>query len=239
MCELEVVMSEQNRWGQPVGRVVSHGNVRPLPSAEKLKGRFCILTALDITQHADQLFDSLQIENNGESWTYLPYGPFFDKEAFRHWLHTLVATEKETMLYVILEPRNHSPIGICGYLCITPQHAVIEIGHVHFSKLLQKTPAATEAIYLMLRRAFETGYRRCEWKCDSLNAPSQQAARRFGFTFEGIFRQHMIIKDRNRDTAWFSMLDSEWLIIQPKFEKWLKSENFDASGQQKLNLMQC
>ncbi|MBV8803091.1 MAG: GNAT family N-acetyltransferase, partial [Gammaproteobacteria bacterium] len=130
-----------------------------------------------------------------------------------------------------------SPLGIAGYLRITPNHGVIEIGHLHFSKLLKQTPLATEAIYLMLKQVFdEYKYRRCEWKCNNLNEPSHKAAKRFGFTFEGIFRQHYVFKNQNRDTAWYSIIDSEWPILKEKFEKWLHSNNFTPSGKQILKL---
>ncbi|MGB6976792.1 MAG: GNAT family protein [Gammaproteobacteria bacterium] len=201
-----------------------------------MKGRYCLLEPLDIDKHAAQLFDSLAIDNKGESWTYLPYGPFSTCDEFRNWLKATTA-EIDTVLYAIVDAKTQLPIGICGYLRINPEHGVIEVGDLHYSKLLKKTPTATEAMYLMMYHAFEElKYRRYEWKCNSLNQASRDAAERLGFKFEGIFRQNNIFKGRNRDTAWFSIIDSEWPGIKERLQKWLSPSNFDKNGNQIVTL---
>ena len=155
----------------------------------------------------------------------------------RSWLHLTMAKEQDTLLYAILDSQNHVPVGISGYLRINPEHGVLEVGHLHFSKLLQKTPAATEAMYLMMEYAFGVlNYRRYEWKCNSLNQASKDAALRLGFTYEGTFRQSNVFKNHNRDTSWFSILDHEWPAINKKLRQWLEPCNFDAQGNQKTRL---
>jgi RimJ/RimL family protein N-acetyltransferase len=201
-----------------------------------LRGKYCVLEPLNIETHSELLFQSIGMDNEGASWTYLPYGPCHTLEAFQNWLK-IATSDKDTLLYAIINADTQVPIGVSGYLRINPEDGVIEVGHLHFSKLLQKTPAATEAMYLMMQYALDDlKYRRYEWKCDSLNQPSRDAALRLGFTFEGIFRQHMVRKERNRDTAWFSIMDSEWATIKEKFQKWLQPNNFDAHGCQLISL---
>lgn len=229
-------MHQKNEFGQLVGELIENWVSLQKPDKICLQGRYCSLAPIKIEQHALELFDVLAIDNQGESWTYLPYGPFDSFAAFQDWL-TKTLLDKDTLLYAILDAKTQQPIGISGYLRINPEHGVIEIGHLHFSKLLKQTPLATEAIYLMLKNAFEQyGYRRCEWKCHDLNTPSKKAAERFGFKFEGVFRQNFVFKNRNRDTAWFSIINSEWPALREKFEKWLRPENFDATGRQILKL---
>jgi RimJ/RimL family protein N-acetyltransferase len=143
---------------------------------------------------------------------------------------------EDPLFHAIVDPAAGSATGVASYLRIDPNHGSIEVGGINYSPLLQRKPAATEAMYLMMKRAFELGYRRYEWKCDALNAASRLAAERFGFTYEGIFRQHMILKGRNRDTAWFSMIDSEWPRVSAAFEQWLAPTNFDGEGRQKRRL---
>lgn len=232
-------MNIKNEFNQPIGYPVKNWQSCARPSIQELKGTYCKLQLLNIEKHAEKLFQSLCFENDGSSWTYLPYGPFATLQDFCAWLKE-TSDLSDTLLYVILDSKTEIPIGIAGYLRITPEHGVIEIGHLHFSKLLQKTPAATEAIYLMMAYAFdELRYRRYEWKCHSLNQPSRNAAERFGFKFEGIFRQCNVFKNHNRDTAWYSILDSEWPEIKNRFCKWLHSDNFDAMGKQKVSLKNC
>lgn len=229
-------MHQKNQFGQIIGNRVDNWIPCQKPPQKVIQGTYCILEPLEINKHSSKLFDSLAIDNKGESWTYLPYGPFNTLNEFQEWLNTTMA-DINTLFYAILNVKTHQPIGISGYLRINSEHGVIEIGHLHFSKLLKRTPLATEAIYLMLQLIFdELGYRRCEWKCNALNEPSRMAAERFGFKFEGIFRQHYVFKNHNRDTAWFSILDSEWPIIKEKFQKWLAPSNFDATGKQILKL---
>jgi RimJ/RimL family protein N-acetyltransferase len=230
MLAFEDVMVEKNEFNQPVGQLVNNWRGAKLPELITMQGKFCVLELLNIENHADSLFENLSIDNKGESWTYLPYGPFENKTTFRIWLKEKVA-ELDTRLYVILN--NNNPIGIAGYLRINLEHGVIEVGHLHYSKLLQQTSAATEAMYLMMCYAFDDlGYRRYEWKCNSLNQASHNAALRLGFKFEGIFRQNHVFKNRNRDTTWFSIIDSEWLPIKQRFQRWLDSSNFDKNHKQ-------
>jgi RimJ/RimL family protein N-acetyltransferase len=189
---------------------------------------------LNPNSHATKLFDFFQADNSG--WTYLPYGPFNSYDEFCEWL-VIIAKTDDPLFYSILCRKTNIPIGLASYLRINQEYGSIEIGHLHFSKNLKKTPIATEAMYLFMRYAFEElGYRRYEWKCDSLNQPSRNAAERLGFKFEGIFRQDRIYKSRNRDTAWFSVIDSEWPELKSRFQKWLSAENFDMNGNQILSL---
>lgn len=228
-------MNSKNQFNQTIGYPVKNWRHKAKPSKSKMIGAYCQLELLDVTKHAKRLFHSLSIENDGSSWTYLPYGPFSNYEDFILWLEKTMKLS-DTILYTILD-KHDLPIGIAGYLRVNPEHGVIEIGHLHFSKLLQKSTAATESIFLMMSYVFdELKYRRYEWKCDSLNQPSRNAAERFGFKFEGIFRQCNVFKERNRDTAWFSILDSEWPTIKSKFTTWLHPNNFDEKGNQKLSL---
>jgi RimJ/RimL family protein N-acetyltransferase len=201
-----------------------------------LQGQHIILEPMNVEQHAVALFDALCIHNEVSSWSYLPYGPFANYAVFETWLEKVIIKE-DALWYAILNKKTKTALGISAYLRITPEHGVIEIGSIHFSPILRKTAAATEAIYLMMHYVFETlNYRRCEWKCNALNQVSCEAALRLGFTFEGVFRQHQILKNRNRDTAWFSMLDKEWPEIKVKLEKWLSPSNFDKEGKQLVKL---
>jgi RimJ/RimL family protein N-acetyltransferase len=229
-------MLEKNEFNQVVGCYVENWVSPERPGNTILHGKFCILDPLEIHKHADKLFDSLSIDNQGESWTYLPYGPFNTCDEFQDWLQKTIS-DNDTLLYAILDIQTKRPIGIAGYLRINPEHGVIEVGHLHFSKLLKRTPIATEAMYLMMHYALEElKYRRYEWKCHSLNLASRAAALRLGFTFEGIFRQSNVFKNRNRDTAWFSILDNEWPTIREKFKKWLQPSNFNSNGGQIVSL---
>jgi RimJ/RimL family protein N-acetyltransferase len=230
-------MQKTNEFDQPIGFSIENWANRQRPSAKTiLQGKYCVLEPLNIEAHSEPLFQSITMNNDGASWTYLPYGPCHTLESFQLWLKT-TTSDKDTLLYTIIDARTQVPVGISGYLRINPEDGVIEIGHLHFSKFLQKTPAATEAMYLMMQLAFDDlKYRRYEWKCDSLNQPSREAAIRLGFIFEGIFRQHMVRKNRNRDTAWFSITDTEWPKLKNKFQKWLDPNNFDKNGFQHVNL---
>lgn len=224
-----------NEFNQPVGKLIENWMPVKRPDLKLLKGNYCFIEPINVMKHAKQLFENFSYDNRGESWTYLPYGPFESIEVFCDWINETQAMF-DTELYAILNQYNEA-IGIAGYLRINPEHGVIEIGHIHFSKHLQKTPAATEAMYLMMKYAIEDlGYRRYEWKCNTLNQASQDAALRLGFKFEGIFRQSHVLKNRNRDTAWFSIIDSEWPDLKRKFEAWLDPNNFDNSGKQQKSL---
>lgn len=223
-----------NEFGQPIGQPLDKWTAAQIPPNSKMSGSYSSLEPLNPTIHAPKLFELFNMDNSG--WTYLPYGPFYTYNEFYTWLDTL-ANKNDALFYTILDSKNNVPIGVASYVRIVPENGVIEVGHIHFSNNLKKTPAATEAMYLMMYRVFEElGYRRYEWKCDSLNQPSRNAAERLGFKFEGIFRQDRIYKNRNRNTAWFSIIDNEWPVLKPRFQKWLHPNNFDANGNQKWSL---
>ncbi len=204
------------------------------PPKIKMAGLYSILEPLNPDLHAVKLFDLFHLDDSG--WAYLPYGPFNTYDEFYSWLKTMINTD-DPVFYTILDSKTNTPMGVASYLRMTPHYGVIEVGHLHFSKELKKTAVATEAMYLMMQHVFEElGYRRYEWKCDSLNLASCKAAERLGFKFEGIFRQHVIYKNRNRDTAWFSVIDNEWPELKLRFQKWLRPNNFDKNGNQILSL---
>ena len=198
-----------------------------------MQGRFCRLEPID-ERYAADLHASNSRDEEGRSWTYLPYGPFATEEDYRRWLKT-TCFDSDPLFHVILGPDGRGR-GVAAYMRIVPSMGCIEVGHVHFSPLLQRTPAATEAMYLMMKRTFELGYRRYEWKCDALNEPSRSAAQRLGFSFEGVFRQAVVYKGRNRDTSWYAATDEDWPALAPAFETWLAPSNFDAAGRQKVSL---
>jgi RimJ/RimL family protein N-acetyltransferase len=204
-----------------------------VPQPVTLSGRFGTVERLDAARHGADFWRA--IAGHDALWAYLPDGPYADEAGFAHWLK---AREQDAKRYCYAAvDRNGRTVGVMSLMEFRPAMRVIEIGYIVYSPLLQRTPLATEAQYLLARYAFETlGYRRYEWKCDALNAPSRRAALRYGFRYEGIFRQHMIVKGRNRDTAWFSMLDSEWPARKAAFERWLAPENFDSAGRQKIAL---
>jgi RimJ/RimL family protein N-acetyltransferase len=215
-----------------VGPLVDAGSARA-PQAVVLEGRFGRVEKLEASRHHADLWAALA--GHDHIWTYMAYGPFADATTFGHWL---VTREKITdpFSYVVIDKAGHA-CGIITLMEVRPQMRVIEVGNILLSPALQRTPLATEAQYLIARYAFETlGYRRYEWKCNAQNAASRRAAERFGFHFEGLFRQHMIVKGRNRDTAWYAMLDTEWPSRKLAFERWLAPENFDAEGHQKVRL---
>jgi RimJ/RimL family protein N-acetyltransferase len=225
-----------NDFGQPIGTALPHWTPRLHPPRASIAGRFCRVEPLDPSLHGDDLYACLGApENNDGRWTYLSCGPFENREHFQEWLRG-VALEEDPLFFAIVDGRGRA-VGVAAYMRIDRASGVIEIGHLNFSTQLQRTAAATEAMYLMLRRAFdELGYRRYEWKCDSLNAPSRRAASRFGFTYEGLFRQAIVYKQRTRDTTWYSITDAEWPARRAAFEAWLAAENLDASGIQRRPL---
>lgn len=215
----------------PVGPALPGWRPRPRPSRTPLEGSYCRLEPLEVDRHADPLFEAFQLDPAGLDWTYLPYGPFPDVGAHRRWVET-VCTGEDPLFFAVLDSEGR-PRGAASYLRIQPQVGSIEVGHIHYSPPLQRGRAATEAMYLMMRRAFdELGYRRYEWKCDALNAASRRAAERLGFTYEGTFRQATVYKGRNRDTAWYSIVDGEWPRIRIGLEAWLRPDNFDPQGVQ-------
>lgn len=227
--------TELNSLWQPVGSPLPHWRPPARPGREVLAGRFCRLEPLAAARHAEALFAAYAAERTGSLWTYLPYGPFADAAAYRAWMegHWLGS---DPLFFAVVEPSTGEVLGTVAFLRIDPNAGSIEVGHLAYSPRLQRTAAATEALFLLLAHAFALGYRRCEWKCDSLNGPSRRAALRLGFTFEGIFRQATVVKGRNRDTAWFSMLDAEWPDRRAALVAWLSPENFDAAGRQRRRL---
>jgi RimJ/RimL family protein N-acetyltransferase len=211
---------------------------RPAKRPERvvLHGRVVDLVPIDPQSHGESLFQLTCGKDKEYLWTYLLRGPFADREEFDAYLRQQAATE-DPVCFAIVERSSGRAVGWASYMRIEPAHRVIEVGNIMFPPGLRRTAGATEAIYLLARNAFEAlGYRRFEWKCNSLNAASRRAALRFGFTFEGVFRQHMVVKGRSRDTAWFSMLDSEWPKRKEAFETWLRPSNFDGEGLQKTSL---
>lgn len=225
-----------NPLGQPIGAPVPGWEKRPLPPRTPMEGRTCRLEPLDPARHAEELFEAMGRDQDGRNWTYLGIGPFAEFGDFRAWLDKMAAGS-DPLFHTVIDRATGRAVGVASYLRIDPANGAIEVGHIHFSPLLQRTPMATEAMVLMMRRAFdELGYRRYEWKCDSLNAPSRAAAARLGFQYEGLFRQAVVYKGRNRDTAWFSIIDGEWPRLRAAFERWLDPANFDAEGRQRESL---
>ena len=223
---------EINAHGQPIGFPVEGWAPPPRPARAPMEGRYCRLEPLDPAHTADLY--AANARDDGRMWTYMSYGPF-DTESYRRWIEASSASA-DPMFFAIIDRTTGKPVGVASYLRIDPAAGSIEVGNLAYSPLLQRTPAATEAMYLMMRNAFEMGYRRYEWKCNALNAPSRTAAQRLGFTYEGVFRQHMVPKGRNRDTAWFAIVDSEWPRLKAAFERWLDPANFDSHGNQKMRL---
>lgn len=230
-------MTRRNSLGLPIGDPLPAGwaGAMPLP-VTPLEGRRIRLEPVDPPHHAPGLHAAFSADTGGRIWTYLGYGPFPDAGAYRAFLEERLAGP-DPQGYVVREHETGRLSGIASYLRINPAHGVIEVGHICFAPALQATAAATETMFMMMRHVFDDlGYRRYEWKCDALNARSVQAARRLGFRFEGIFRQATTYKGRNRDTAWFAVLDCEWPVLRTAYETWLADGNFDRDGNQRLSL---
>jgi RimJ/RimL family protein N-acetyltransferase len=201
-----------------------------------MEGRFCRVEPLDPDRHSADLHAANAEDAEGRLWTYLSVGPFAGPAEYRAWVEGVFRGD-DPLFHAIVDCKSGRAAGVASYLRIEPRAGVIEVGHLNFAPPLQRTAAATEAMYLMMRRAFdELGYRRYEWKCDALNAASRAAAERLGFQFEGIFRQATIYKGRNRDTAWFAILDREWPALKEAFERWLAPANFNPAGRQRESL---
>ena len=217
---------------RPVGPPVD-ATPAQFPGALTVKGRFGTVERLNAAKHTPALLDALRGQDH--VWTYMPYGPYAGDAVLSAYI-AACEQNKERIFYAVADA-NGRAVGFLALMEIRPAQRVIEIGNIVYSPSLQRTPLGTEAQYLLMRYAFETlGYRRYEWKCDALNAASRRAAERFGFTFEGTFRQHMIVKGRSRDTHWLSILDGEWPARKAAFERWLAPENFDRDGRQKVSL---
>lgn len=229
------MLQERNHLGQAVGEALPDWQPPFFPPYETMEGQYCRLEPLQPGQHVQDLYEANCLDAEGKNWTWLPYGPFASREDYRVWLEAM-ALARDPQFYTIIDKALGQAVGVAAYMRIDPQNGSIEVGHLNFSPLLQKKPAATEAMYLMMAHAFRVGYRRYEWKCNALNTPSWKAAERLGFSFEGVFRQAAVIKGRNRNTAWFSIIDSEWPMLQGAFERWLSPSNFDLNGRQKTSL---
>lgn len=223
-------------------REISGAAVSPLPPAVypdriSLSGRYAQVEPLDPASQAEELWVATQTGHEVERiWDYMGSGPFADSRTFRNWLDSCTTTT-DPLFFALRDGRDGKAAGMASYLNVRPGDGVIEIGHIWLAQSLQRTRAATEALYLMMKHAMDDlGYRRLEWKCNALNTPSRRAAARFGFAYDGTFHRHMVVKGHNRDTAWFSILADEWPAIRANFETWLDPANFDENGQQIVSL---
>ncbi len=221
--------------GAVIGRTLPNWVSRALPSAISVEGRYTRLDRLNAARHGQEL-SRVFVRCEPETWRYLAYGPFNDEASFLAWLESACAAS-DPLFHAVIDRATGQALGVASLMRIDPANGVMEVGHIHFSPSMKRSRIGTEAIYLLMRRAFDDlGYRRLEWKCDALNAPSRRAAERFGFTYEGTFRQAVVVKGRNRDTAWFSVIDGEWPAIKARFEAWLDPANFDSVGAQRSSL---
>jgi RimJ/RimL family protein N-acetyltransferase len=233
---MSVAGSVPGPLGLPVGLPVADWRGAAPPPRTPMDGRKCRVEPLDPARHGDDLHRAFRADGEDRIWVYLPYGPFRQARSFRAWLES-DCVGADPLFHAIVDAASGRALGMASYLRIAPAAGSIEVGHINYSPILQRTPAATETMFLMMRRVFdELGYRRYEWKCDSLNARSRHAAERLGFSFEGIFRQATVYKGRNRDTAWYSVLDREWPLLRDAFETWLDPANFDDEGRQRRSL---
>lgn len=224
-------MNQFNQFGQPVGDELIDWQPRPHPERVELNGRYCTLTPLR-PEHAAALFAAYQLAEDTRSWTWLLREPDANVEAFTEWVESVCALS-DPIHFAVIDNQTQAPVGTLALMRIDPKNGVVEVGHVHFSPLLSRTPMSTEAQYLLMRYVFEVlGYRRVEWKCNSLNEPSRRAALRLGFQYEGRFRQALVTKGHNRDTDWFSIIDKEWETRDRAFQNWLAADNFSADGKQ-------
>ena len=219
----------------PLGVPVPGWSPPPSIPRAPVTGRFAALEPLDPVAHGDALFDAFRADASDAMWAYLPEGPFHDKAVFADWAETK-SVSPDPLFFAVRTIPTGDVHGFLSFLRIKPAAGSAEVGYITFSPLMQRTPVASEAVILTIRTAFELGYRRFEWKCNAQNAKSRRAAERFGFSYEGIFRQAMVAKGRNRDTAWFAMIDKEWPRLEAAYDAWLDPSNFDSKGQQKTRL---
>ncbi|KAL3661135.1 hypothetical protein V7S43_013744 [Phytophthora oleae] len=227
-------MTAVNEFGQPVGFAMADWTPPLFPPHEILKGHYCQLEPLKAAHHAKDFWDAQSDDPKGASWTYMLNKPF---PSFSEFDAYLLSTEKSQQPQIYAIVVDGHTVGMIAYMRVDPSNGVLEVGRIYFTSRLQKTPAATEAMYLLAANAFQLGYRRLEWKCDSYNLPSRNAATRYGFTFEGLFRQVVVYKGRNRDSTWFSIIDGDWNGgLKDAYKRWLDPSNFDQNGQQKLKL---
>jgi len=219
----------------PLGEIVANWMPPPRPARRAMAGTYCIVEPLSIEKHSADLFAANRRDRENRIWVYLPYGPFDTLDAYRQWLADSCLSD-DPLFFSIIDRRAGRAAGVASYLRIDPAAGAIEVGHINYAPALQRTVAATEAMFLMMENAFALGYRRYEWKCNALNANSRAAAARLGFTFEGVFRQATVSKSRNRDTAWYAVIDKQWPPLRAAFQTWLSSENFTPTGAQKQSL---
>jgi RimJ/RimL family protein N-acetyltransferase len=229
-------MQNLNDLGQPIGFPLDDWTGASAPDRAPMVGLRCRLEPLEADRHAAALYAAYSADRDGGNWTYLPYGPFENAAAYGEFVNGIQLTG-DTLFFAIVDRALETPVGVASYLRAAPAMGSIEVGHLSYSPALQRTPVSTEAMYLMMRRVFDDwGYRRYEWKCDSLNAPSVAAAKRLGFRYEGKFRYHVVFNRRNRDTAWLSVTVEEWPGIRAAMESWLDPDNFDDAGVQRKRL---
>ena len=227
-------MSRINEHGQPIGFALPDWQSPPFPPHEIKAGELCRLEPLQVARHACDLWEAQSEDPSGARWTYNFNGPFADVAAFEQWMSGAQASRDPQFYAIVVEGRA---LGLAAYMRIDPKHGVIEIGNIYYSPRLARTRAATAAMYLFMANVFDLGYRRFEWKCDSLNRPSREAACRYGFSYEGKFRQAIVYKNRNRDTSWFAVIDADWKAgLKAAYQRWLDPANFEASGNQQLKL---
>ncbi|WP_118185102.1 GNAT family N-acetyltransferase [Paraburkholderia phosphatilytica] len=225
-----------NEYQQPIGDALPDWHAATLPGREPLAGRYCRIERVDVERHAAQLYEAYSDAPDGRDWTYLSSGPFATFEAYREHL-SKAATLTDPMHHTVIDLATGKAVGTLALMRIDAANGVIEVGHVTYSPRLKRTRIATEALALLMQYVFENlGYRRFEWKCDALNQPSRDAALRYGYSFEGVFRQAIVTRGRNRDTAWYSVIDSEYPALRDAYAQWLEADNFDAQGQQKQKL---
>jgi RimJ/RimL family protein N-acetyltransferase len=225
-----------NGFGQPIGAPLLHWQPPPSPPRTPIVGTHGTLEPLDLERHGDALYDANAL-GDGRNWTYLFAEAPASREEYVAYMRSTFLGD-DPLCFAVVQQSTQRAVGVASYMRIVPAHGCIEVGHINFSPVLQRTPIATEAMYLLMRQVFALGYRRYEWKCDALNQPSREAAQRFGFSFEGIFRQAIVYKGRNRDTAWYAVTDQEWPALRAAYEEWLAPENFDADGVQRRSLRQ-
>ena len=218
-----------------LGKILKNFKTPPLPINILLEGNYVKIEALNAEKHVDDLYCANSLDKECINWTYLPYGPFLDIKKYFKWLK-IQEKSKDPIFYTILRKSDNKSVGIASYLRIKPNYGSIEVGHINYSPLLQCTTEGTEAMYLMMKWVFENGYRRYEWKCNALNLKSRNAAQRLGFSYEGVFIQMMIVNNRNRDTAWFSVIDREWKDLDDCFQQFLSKNNFYKNGKQRISL---
>ena len=217
--------------GLPVGGAVAGWNPPAPPSTTTMQGAYCRLERLEPRVCVNELYEAFSRDADGRNWLYMPYGPFSSFAEFKQWLEQISVTI-DPLFFGIFDMSSNKAVGLASFLRIVPAQGVVELGHLNFSPLLQRTRAATEAMFLMMERVFEQGYRRYEWKCDSLNNASRKAAQRLGFSYEGTFRKACMYKGRSRDTSWYSVIDEEWPALKVAYLQWLAPSNFDDKGVQ-------